>query len=107
MRDEKDVLMSMLRPFVCDPLVDWTKESKSGGGEIGLKHLKRVEDRLSGYVTDPLESKEKKKKAFASHALSIEGQVNHLIKEATRIENLAVMYWGWSPYLWMRKYYLW
>ena len=103
MRNEKDVLMSMLRPFVFDPLVDWTKENKSkcGGADIGQEHLKRVEDRLTGYVTDPLESKkkEKRKKTLINHGLSVEGQVNHLIREAKDIDNLAVMYWGWAPYL--------
>ena len=100
MRNEKDVLMSMLRPFVCDPLVDWAKGSKSSGAEVGLKHLKRVEDRLAGMIEPPLEHmKEKRKKSLITHALSVEGQVDHLIKEATDAQNLSVMYWGWAPYL--------
>ena len=103
MRNEKDVLMSMLRPFVFDPLVDWAKDnkSKSGGADIGQEHLKRVEDRLTGFVTDPLENKkkEKRKKTLINHSLSVEGQVNHLISEAKDTNNLAVMYWGWAPYL--------
>ena len=104
MRDEKDVLMSMLRPFVSDPLVDWAKESKDrgdGGVDVGKVHLQRVEDRLSGIVTDPLEKKkkDKRKKTLLNHGLSVEGQVAHLISEATSVDNLAVMYWGWAPYL--------
>ena len=31
--------------------------------------------------------------------LSVEGQVNVLISEATRFENLANMYMGWAPYM--------
>ena len=99
MRKEKDILMSMLRPFVCDPLVDWSKGNKTSGAEVGLKHLKRVEDRLSGIVENGVLEKEKRKKSLITHALSVEGQVDHIIKEATDISNLAVMYWGWAPYL--------
>ena len=102
MRNEKDVLMSMLRPFVFDPLVDWAKEkgNKSGGAEIGQEHLKRVEDRLTGHVTDPLETKRKeRKKNLIIQGLSVEGQVSHVISEARDMDNLAAMYWGWAPYL--------
>ena len=102
MRKEKDVLMSMLRPFVFDPLVDWAKEkgNKSGGAEIGQEHLKRVEDRLTGHVTDPLETKRKeRKKNLIIQGLSVEGQVSHVISEARDMDNLAAMYWGWAPYL--------
>ena len=102
MRDEKDVLMSMLRPFIYDPLVDWAKGSKTGGVDTGKTHLTRVEDRLSGVVTDPLEKKKdekRSKKTLINHALSVEGQVSHVINEATTVNNLAVMYWGWAPYL--------
>ena len=31
--------------------------------------------------------------------LSVEGQVDHLINQAMDIDNLAAMYWGWSPFL--------
>ena len=99
MRNEKEVLMSLLRPFVCDPLVDWSKGNKTSGAEMGLKVLKRVEDRLSGVVENGVLEKDKRKKSLINHALSVEGQVDHIIKEASDTNNLAVMYWGWAPYL--------
>ena len=90
MRKEKDLIMSVLRPFVYDPLVDWRK-SKSGKDE-GTSHLKRVEDRLSGIVTDSLVNlkAKKRKKSLLGHPLSVEGQVNHLILEATDLDNLVI-----------------
>ena len=99
--------MSTLTPFVCDPLLDWVKESKSAGesgGDIGQGHLQRVQDRLTGIVTGRLEKdkakeKERKNRQVASHALSVSGQVDHVINEARDHNNLAVMYWGWAPYL--------
>ena len=97
MRKERDVLMSVLRPFVFDPLVDWAKGSKSGGAGEGLQALSRVEERLSGNVSST--KKDQRKKTLVNHPLSVEGQVNYVIEEATGHDNLAVMYWGWAPYL--------
>merc|ERR1719309_1484078 len=58
MRKEMDVLMSVLRPFVFDPLVDWTKGARVQGGTEetaeGLESLRRVEERLSGTVASGL-----------------------------------------------------
>lgn len=34
-----------------------------------------------------------------SLAMSVEGQANNLILEATNIDNLCQMYVGWGPYL--------
>merc|ERR1711874_351828 len=98
MRKEKDLIMSVLRPFVYDPLVDWTKSK--AGGNVGTSHLQRVEDRLTGIVTGSLANNraKKRKKSLQSQPLSVEGQVSHLITEATDEDNLAAMYWGWAPY---------
>eukprot|EP00092_Neocalanus_flemingeri_P036099 GFUD01039303.1.p1 GENE.GFUD01039303.1~~GFUD01039303.1.p1 ORF type:complete len:867 (+),score=277.66 GFUD01039303.1:193-2601(+) len=98
MRKERDVLMSVLRPFVFDPLVDWAKGSKSGGAEEGMEALRRVQERLTGNVSSNLK-KDQRKKGLVNHPLSVEGQVNHVIEQATDQDNLAQMYWGWAPYL--------
>jgi len=98
MRKERDVLMSVLRPFVFDPLVDWAKSSKSGGAGEGLEALRRVQERLTGNVSNTAK-KDVRKKSLVNHPLSVEGQVNHVIEQATDHDNLAVMYWGWAPYL--------
>ena len=86
MRQEKDLIMSVLRPFVYDPLVDWTRSRR----EEGTVHLSRVQDRLSGLVTESLSNKTKKrKKCLVGHPLSVEGQVSHLVSEATSRDNLV------------------
>jgi len=98
MRKERDVLMSVLRPFVFDPLVDWAKGSKSGGAGEGMEALRRVQERLEGNVTNTVK-KDQRKKGLVNHPLSVEGQVNYVIEQATEQDNLAQMYWGWAPYL--------
>merc|ERR1712142_871644 len=85
-------------PLVFDPLVDWAKGSKSGGANEGMEALRRVQERLTGNITSSMK-KDQRKKSIVSHTLSVEGQVKHVIDQATAHDNLAVMYWGWAPYL--------
>ena len=99
MRKQKDVLMSALRPFYFDPLLDWKgKTSKTESGEVvntmAVNTLKTIENKLSGLI-----SVSEKTVNPNSLALSVAGQVQYLIKEATSHENLSKMYIGWAPYL--------
>ncbi|XP_053659294.1 serine/threonine-protein kinase ATR [Anopheles marshallii] len=105
LQSHASTFMSVLKPFVYDPMVSW---SKIGNGTIGqgesnsrdcylertdpqaMHNVLNIEERLKGYV---------KIKGKLSHMpLSIEGQVDHLIKEASDVDNLSQMYIGWSAY---------
>lgn len=57
-----------------------------------MEHVKNIELRLQGTL------KVKSTRGF-SIPLSVEGQTNHLIKEAMNVDNLCQMYIGWGPYL--------
>uniref|UniRef100_A0A182W7X4 Serine/threonine-protein kinase ATR n=1 Tax=Anopheles minimus TaxID=112268 RepID=A0A182W7X4_9DIPT len=105
LQSHASTFMSVLKPFVYDPMVSWSKIGNAaiGHGESNtrdcyiertdpqaMQNVLNIEERLKGYV---------KIKGKLSHMpLSIEGQVDHLIKEATDIDNLAQMYIGWSAY---------
>ncbi|CAH0518949.1 unnamed protein product [Peronospora belbahrii] len=56
----------------------------------GLQVLKRIEEKLSGTVTEM---------AHAPFALTVEQQASWLIDEATKTDNLCVMYEGWTPWI--------
>lgn len=56
-----------------------------------MEHIKNIELRLQGMI--------KSKRKSNSISLSCEGQANHLIAEATNINNLSQMYIGWGAYL--------
>lgn len=119
MRCQKDVLLSALRPFYFDPLLDWLPESsqrsskshssssgsdKSDSGEIvndsAVAELKAIEYKLDGHVTSYRKMKVGgTKTSNITLPMSVAGQVNFLIKEATSVENLSQMYIGWSPYM--------
>ena len=101
MRNQKDVLMSALRPFYFDPLLDWVptsgkqKKIEPRGEVINVKAvetLRRIENKLNGFI-------ESKTKTSINMSLSVAGQVQYLIKEATSDENLSQMYLGWASYI--------
>lgn len=100
MREEKETLRTVLETFLYDPLVEWRKhddkqqQSKDSGDVISdkaQKNLKNIDLRLKGSM--PLT-----KKTYGS-TLSVEGQVNHLIKQATDEKLLSKMYVGWAAYM--------
>ncbi|XP_048255679.1 serine/threonine-protein kinase ATR-like isoform X1 [Haliotis rufescens] len=101
MRNQMDPLMSILKPFIYDPLVEWSKPARgqrsnpTESGEISneqaMNHVQNIEHRLKGIL--------KNKTKPRGLPLSIEGHVNYLIKEATDEKNLSQMYIGWAAYL--------
>ena len=101
--------MAALRPFYFDPLSDWTKgkkklETGEEGNEKAVEILKNVEDKLNGLVkSKKKEEEERKRKSKSSSSvnlpLSVEGQVQFLINEATSQDNLSQMFVGWTPFL--------
>jgi len=102
MRDQMDPLMSVLKTFIYDPLVEWSKPPKgrssaaAESGEIrnekAQTHVNNIEDRLRGILKS-------KMKPRAGLPLSVEGNVSFLIKEATDENNLCQMYIGWAAYM--------
>ena len=126
MRRQKDLLVASLRPFVFDPLVDWIVPEvqdrkkqkglpKDPTGEVvnekGLETLKAIEARLGGFVDEnlggrsggggggPRSHRDQRRSTNPNVSLSVAGQVQHLIKEATSKENLSQMYIGWGAHM--------
>ncbi|KAI6041258.1 hypothetical protein EDC04DRAFT_2670018 [Pisolithus marmoratus] len=106
LREQSDVVMTVLEVFKHDPLHSWTASE--------LK-LKRIQESTMGPLqrldplAEPLDfdmksgSAEAAERALRSVArkldksLSVEYTVNELIAEAKDIVNLATIYYGWSP----------
>ncbi|KAJ0177282.1 hypothetical protein K1T71_007291 [Dendrolimus kikuchii] len=95
LRAQTAALMSVIGPFVYDPLVSWGKgrvlDCAERTNEQALQHLEHIRQRLNGMV--------RTKNKQLTLSLSPEGQVEHLIVEATSIHNLCQMYIGWGPFL--------
>lgn len=96
LQNQTPTLMSVLKPFVYDPLVSWSKITKHDGttertDPQAMNNVKHIEERLKGYV--------RTHGKICHLPISIEGQVNHLISEATNKDNLAQMFIGWTAYM--------
>ncbi|XP_075717588.1 serine/threonine-protein kinase ATR isoform X2 [Rhinoderma darwinii] len=102
MRDQREPLMSVLKPFLHDPLVEWSKPVRGGSkaqanetGEVvnekAKTHVLDIEQRLQGVI--------KTRNRVKGLPLSIEGHVHYLIQEATDENLLSQMYLGWAPYM--------
>ncbi|XP_003416220.1 serine/threonine-protein kinase ATR isoform X1 [Loxodonta africana] len=101
MRDQREPLMSVLKTFLHDPLVEWSKPVKGNSkahnetGEVvnekAKTHVLDIEQRLQGVI--------KTHNRVTGLPLSIEGHVHYLIQEATDENLLCQMYLGWTPYM--------
>lgn len=95
LQEQTPTLMSVLRPFVYDPLMSWGRTKTDGNKERtdikAMANVKHIEDRLKGFV--------KTNGKNSNMPLSTEGQVNFVISEAVSIDNLAAMYLGWAAYM--------
>ena len=115
MRSNRDALMSVLYPFVCDPEVGadaplilrnfkenapkrnlTTKEAESTELTHTEHSLLRIDNRLRGLVKD---GKTEEAGAKSLLPVSVSGQVNVLIEEATDVSRLSRMFIGWASYL--------
>lgn len=93
MQNEKNILMSYLRPFIYDPMMVRSRDKllMSEGSDPNAVNVESVESKLKGIV--------KKYQGSSVIPLSCEGQVNFLLEESTSDRNLAVMWFHWNPYI--------
>lgn len=90
LRQNKDTLMTMLETFLYDPTTDFVgkkKRTTPGVPETPREILDSVEGKLKGLLREE------------TVALSVEGYVDALIREAVSPWNLCQMYIGWCSFL--------
>ncbi|OAA55658.1 Protein kinase-like domain protein [Cordyceps fumosorosea ARSEF 2679] len=93
LRQQEETLMTILEAFIHDPTLDLQREKRGGGS-------RRSEVRLQPQsVVDSIKRKVKGLLPNESIPLSVEGQVEELIKQAVDPRNLTAMYIGWCPFL--------
>lgn len=128
LRENKEMLVSVLEPFIRDPTVAWSRSGRAqrefvvrtkGGVEVqdtvnsdAEQALERISERLDGiYNIAKIAQAIRQTRGTVppsltptmvgaeSLPLSVEGQVHRLIQEATSNENLVQMYIGWMPWM--------
>jgi serine/threonine-protein kinase ATR len=88
LRGKRQRLVSVLRPFLYDPLLEWKKETNKAAIEHTAKlTLKEVERRLDGFSED------------RTTITSPECTVTTLIAQATNPKNLAMLFRGWQAFI--------
>lgn len=93
LRQQEETLMTILEAFIYDPTLDLQKEKRSSKrGDSGVKLQPQS-------VVDSIKRKVKGLLPNESIPLSVEGQVEELIKQAVDPRNLTAMYIGWCPFL--------
>merc|ERR1740139_932469 len=109
LRKNCDTLLSVLQPFVEDPVIDWKRQkSRQDKGSSTLlgdfasaqRSIKVIEERLRGiYNLRNPKLKRSKEDDGSDLPLSVDGQVDRMIAEATSNENLVQLYVGWMPWV--------
>jgi serine/threonine-protein kinase ATR len=121
LRDNRDTLLSVLEPFLKDPIIDWKRsrnQQKDGHvpstQERQTREAKRsinvIDERLRGiynlqnpnlrkYRRTDIISMDRDEELTSLLPLSVEGQVHKMIAEALSHENLVQLYVGWMPWV--------
>lgn len=119
LRDNRDTLLSVLEPFLKDPVIDWKRHrsqqqsssriasSEERQTREAKRSIKVIDERLQGIYN--LRNPNYKRICLPAYVeqgddghmlpLSVEGQVHKMIAEATSSENLVQMYIGWMPWI--------
>jgi len=112
LRSNRDMVLSVLEAFLHDPVVDFgsVSKGKTHSSKIAMKVLDRTKKRLNGvYNYHPPKRGNNKHhpspqsvgitaNMTAFIPLSIEGQVQKLIDEATNELSLVEMFYGWMAF---------
>lgn len=118
LRENRDTLLSVLEPFVNDPVIDWKRQRSaqrtSDAHNLQSMEAKRsirvIDERLRGIYNlhNPNLKKVRRTDGVVdtqddelAHLLplSVDGQVQKMIAEATSSENLVQLYVGWMPWV--------
>lgn len=97
LRQQEETLMTILEAFIYDPTLDLQRANKRSKAttthpEVVKLNPSSVVESIRRKVRGLMTTKE-------SIPLGVEGQVDHLIKQAVDAKNLTAMYIGWCPFL--------
>lgn len=93
MRRNSDALLGVLETFLHDPLADWGRSDTRGanGTIVASKEAWQTRAAVKAKLTGMVDS--------SGLPLSIQGQVQRLIHEATSMDSLSKMYLWWSGWV--------
>lgn len=106
-RENFESLTSVLEGFLHDPLVEWSKNKKRQQPQDNAPappvttagEEDQAQNDKAGAIYMQIKRKLAGNEVSSGYVLSVEGQVQELIHNATNPENLAKMYIGWNAFL--------
>ena len=94
LRQQEETLMTILEAFIYDPTLDLQKDKRQHKrSDLGSVRMQPQS------VVSSIKRKVQGLMGLESIPLSVEGQVDELIKQAVDPKNLTAMYIGWCPFL--------
>lgn len=124
LRRQSTTLLSVLEPFLNDPVIEWKKTRSQQQQQKNIQRGKEqerqfqeakrsitvIDERLRGIYNVRNPNFKKVRRTDSNNEqddeeltqvmpLSVEGQVHKLIAEATNSENLVQLYFGWMPWI--------
>ena len=109
LRKKKKTLLTVLHAFIADPLIDWNSPKKAkevvdaiekklnGFVDVGEMRLANSENEKLILYNENGDNAHKGLGKDRGAPLSVEGQVDELIRAAVCQRNLSKMYLGWMP----------
>jgi len=106
LRENKDTLMTVLDPFIHDPLVEWEDEKRKIERQTSRRHahnkptieLRALAKNALSLIEKKLRGIYRTSKDRVEKEVSTSNLVQMLIQEATDSANLGKMYPGWAPW---------
>lgn len=93
MNEYNELILTVLGVFLHDPLNNWVVKSR------GQNTLQEIANPNAEQVLFQIQNKLLGRDNLTTESMSVSKQVDRLIKQAMNENNLALMYFGWAPWL--------
>ena len=93
MKQNRELILTILGVFLHDPLNNWVIKQRNQNA------MREVANPNAEQVLFRIENKLLGRDNHTTESVSVTKQVDSLIKQATNENNLALMYYGWAPWL--------
>ena len=93
MKRNRELILTILGVFLHDPLNNWVIKQRNQNA------MREVANPNAEQVLFRIENKLLGRDNHTTESVSVAKQVDSLIKQATNENNLALMYYGWAPWL--------
>lgn len=108
LRKHQQVIVGLLQAIASDPFVEWEQQNAAGrsGGRLGRSNRSSTStagnakaQQAMAVIQGSLQGVLAGAKRHRCRPMTVDAQVEFLIKEATDTDKLSRMFFGWLPFL--------